>query len=262
MDYRFPFGMPVERVEQVDLSPKRVFVLGVYSSAVHARWMLPEGRGVRALAVASEPMIFWNGDPVEAENIINAIPLPPGCGRLVPAARQLNGPSGRSLDRDYLEPLGLKREDAWLCDLLPESRMNANQKEALSGDYADLVEAGKLSAATIPTVPSRYSDDARAAQVSHELEESKADVLITLGDLPLREFTSRFGTPRRLAAFGRGESEYGRLHPLEIDGYSVRLLPLVHPRQAARLGGSSSAWTLLHAYWMNNVAGGLRLGVQ
>jgi len=37
--YRFPFGEKVKRLSQVDCTPKDVFVLGVYASAVHAKWV-------------------------------------------------------------------------------------------------------------------------------------------------------------------------------------------------------------------------------
>ena len=60
--YYFPFGQPLKRVQQTDRTPKKVFVLGVYASAVHARWIDKEGRDkIKALAVASEPCIFWRG---------------------------------------------------------------------------------------------------------------------------------------------------------------------------------------------------------
>ena len=52
----FPFGQPIVSLAQSDRSPKRVFILGVYASAVHARWVGEDGRSiVKALAVASEP---------------------------------------------------------------------------------------------------------------------------------------------------------------------------------------------------------------
>jgi hypothetical protein len=38
MKYYFPFGETVRPLVQQDRSPKKVFVLGVYASAVHARW--------------------------------------------------------------------------------------------------------------------------------------------------------------------------------------------------------------------------------
>jgi hypothetical protein len=58
----FPFGQPLKLVKQQDRSPKKVFVLGVYASAIHAKWFSPDGKLLCiALAVASEPEIFWNG---------------------------------------------------------------------------------------------------------------------------------------------------------------------------------------------------------
>lgn len=40
----FPFGEPLKKVQQQDRSPKKVFVLGVYASAVHARWIDKDGK--------------------------------------------------------------------------------------------------------------------------------------------------------------------------------------------------------------------------
>lgn len=37
MKFVFPFGSQLKKVEQADKSPKKVFVLGVYASAVHAK---------------------------------------------------------------------------------------------------------------------------------------------------------------------------------------------------------------------------------
>src|SRR5688500_15578136 len=94
---RFPFGQPLQRVEQTDRTPKEVFILGVYASAVHAKWVGPDGNVVvRALAVASEPYIFWRGEGVE--DILRRIEVRPEVGTLVPAGPKLNGPSGIALD--------------------------------------------------------------------------------------------------------------------------------------------------------------------
>ena len=63
----YPFGSRLRQVVQQDRTPKQVFVLGVYASAVHARWTSADGRVlVRALAVASEPAIFWDGSGAAA----------------------------------------------------------------------------------------------------------------------------------------------------------------------------------------------------
>ena len=116
----FPFGQPVHSVTQQDRTPKKVFVLGVYASAVHARWTGPDDKTkIMALAVASEPYIFWRGDG--AQEIIDKIDIPKDAGKLIPAAKNLNGPSGNALDDLFLSPLGITRDDAWLCDLVPHS---------------------------------------------------------------------------------------------------------------------------------------------
>ena len=76
----FPFGQPIHSVSQKDRSEKDVFVLGVYASAVHARWDPPARmRGIRAVAVASEPEIFWRGENVSGGHLAvidHSLPLP------------------------------------------------------------------------------------------------------------------------------------------------------------------------------------------
>jgi hypothetical protein len=42
----FPFGQPVLPVVQRDRTSKKVFVLGVYASAVHARWIGRDGKNL------------------------------------------------------------------------------------------------------------------------------------------------------------------------------------------------------------------------
>lgn len=249
----FPFGQPIRRVVQTDRAPKQLFVLGVYASAVHARWVNVEGKQVvRALGVASEPYIFWNGE--EAKEIVSSISIPKEAGRLKPAGRNLNGPSGRSIDEDFLCPLGLTRSDAWLCDLVPHSCMNAGQANAVRGRYEPLAARIGLPEIVWPKVPTVLADDSRRAQIAGELRESNAEIVMTLGDQPLRWFMKAFGGRRSLGDYGRGSETYGRLHSIEIEGRSRHLLPLVHPRQAARLGGHNRIWADLHSGWANDAA--------
>ena len=61
MSYQFPFGRIVNPMVQKDQTPKKVFVLGVYASAVHAKWIKNNRIICKALSVASEPCIFWDG---------------------------------------------------------------------------------------------------------------------------------------------------------------------------------------------------------
>lgn len=75
MPYNYPFGQELVPLKQEEKSPKKVFVLGVYASAVHARWK-KDGKVIcQALAVTSEPRIFWDGNPEEAKIIIDAVKI-------------------------------------------------------------------------------------------------------------------------------------------------------------------------------------------
>ena len=67
MTYYFPFGQELHPLVEKNRRTVKVFVLGVYASAVHARWKR-DGRTIcQALAVASEPEIFWDGNEEEAK---------------------------------------------------------------------------------------------------------------------------------------------------------------------------------------------------
>lgn len=156
----FPFGAPLHELTQVDRRPKRVFVLGVYASAVHATWFGEDGRvKVRALAVASEPEIFWTG--ARAAELVAGLDVPRGAGRLAAADSQLYGPSGRSLDDDYLAPLGVDRSSAWLCDLVPHACLNPNQKAAIARAYEPETARLGLPAVNLPDAERRSSPRSR-----------------------------------------------------------------------------------------------------
>ncbi|MDD2323240.1 MAG: hypothetical protein WC155_06235 [Candidatus Cloacimonadales bacterium] len=172
-DYQFPFGQPLQKVVQKDRTPKKAFVLGVYASAVHARWVDANGKPkVSALAVASEPEIFWHGE--NAEEIISAIPIPAEAGKLVvPGNKNMNGPSGKALDELFLAPLALDRSNTWLCDLLPYSRVNPSQRKAIDGKYEDARKEYGLNEATIPDFDkAELKSDTRRDEILAELKES------------------------------------------------------------------------------------------
>ena len=250
MSYLFPFGEPLHALTQEDRTPKKIFVLGVYASAVHATWKKENKIICRALAVASEPRIFWDGNPEEAKRIIDRIKIPAALGELIPASRQLNGPSAKVLDEQILAPLGFTRKDAWLCDLLPETRLNPSQEKAIRERYNPLIEEYGLNPVTIPNRPSSFCDEKRAAEITDELMESQAPLLVLLGDIPiaqylkrvaevdfssLQEFTERYG--------------YGNTVSVQIRDRIVDILPLAHPRQIGALGTHSEKWYLLHQQW-------------
>jgi len=249
----FPFGQPITPVSQTDRRPKRVFVLGVYASAVHARWVGDDGKTIiSALAVASEPEIFWRGE--DAQAAVSRIPVPAGAGRLVPAGQSLNGPSGIALDSRFLAPLGTSRSDTWFCDLLPESRCNPSQRAAIAREYDRRMESQMLPSYDFPAVPSVLASEARRIEIEEEIRAAGPEVLITLGDQPLKWFTRHYGAHSRLGAFGQTPDTYGRLHDISVGGTRMKLLPLVHPRQAGRLGSHSASWSELHDAWVTAVA--------
>ena len=250
MEYYFPFGEKLHPLVQQDRSPKKVFVLGVYASAVHARWKRGGKTICPALAVASEPRIFWDGNEEEARQIIGSIAIPPELGTLEPAGKQLNGPSAKVLDENILAPLGFSREDAWLCDLLPETRLNPGQAKALREKYEPLRESYGLNPVTIPPRPSRFCDAARSREITGELLESQAELLVLLGDIPIREYLRRVSdVPYKSLQEYVDRFGYGNPTPVTIAGRELRVLPLAHPRQIGALGAHSEKWNLLHKTW-------------
>ncbi len=253
----YPFGEPLRSVVQQDRSPKRVFVLGVYASAVHALWVGPDGKLlIQAVAVASEPVIFWDG--ADAEAIVGRIKLPAGAGKLIAANAGLNGPSGRALDELFLRPLGCSRADAWLCDLVPHTCLNAAQGKALARSYTPRMASLGLPAVDLPPVPREFADRARREEVLAELRESGAQTVVLLGDEPIKHWLTHFdGRWKSLAAFGDTKDTYGRRHEVTLDGLRVEVLPLVHPRQAAGLGAHSPGWRARHDAWRANAPSGM-----
>ena len=252
---KFPFGQPVRRVEQNDRNPRQVFVLGVYSSAVHARWLSSEGKElVKALSVASEPWIFWCGE--NTNDIVSSIDVPDGVGSLEPAACRFNGPSGRSLDDQYLEALGVTRAEAWLCDLVPHSCMNDGQRCALKRNQ-DVFDEYSLERGNRPPVRTKQLGECRIKEIAAELSESEAKFVITLGDYPLKWFASKFGSEKKLGTYGLDPDAYGRLHDIEVEGRSLKLLPLTHPHNAARIPPYRKEWADRHEIWVRDTARGL-----
>jgi hypothetical protein len=254
-NYNYPFGQKLTKVQQSETTPnKEVFVLGVYASAVHAKWLDKDGKiKVQALAVASEPEIFWTGEGVE--KIIRDIHISEELGKLVPANKNLNGPSGVALDDLFLKPLGYSREQAWLCDLLPESRVNPNQQKAVKM-YNDIASQNGLPLSTIPEFREdeiKKNAELRHLEILSELEKSGADTIILLGDLPIRWFLHFYDQRTKLSQFGNSQETYGQRHEIVINKKTYSVIPLCHPRNAARLGAFSKTWAELHEKWVEKI---------
>ena len=251
MKYYFPFGETVKPLMQMDRTPKKVFVLGVYASAVHARWKCGSKIVCQALAVASEPRIFWDGNPEEAAEIIGKIKIPKELGTLEPAGSHLNGPSAKVLDEHILAPLGFTRKDAWLCDLLPETRLNPSQVKALKEKYEPKMKAFGLNEVTIPKRPNVFCDKKRCEEIIAEIEESKADMVVLLGDIPIKQFLNVVAEIdyNSLLEYKK-QYGYGTSTETLINGKSYKILPLAHPRQIGALGSHSEDWCNEHKKWV------------
>jgi uracil-DNA glycosylase len=184
---------------------------------------------------------------------INAV-LDRAAFQTAPPGSAMNGPSGVALDELYLKPLGLTRQNAWLCDLLPQSRMNPGQEQAVRTRYNPVAQVLDLPAATIPPVPNRFATETRVKEILEEFISSGADTLITLGDVPLKEFVAplRLCDKTSIASFGNQAGQYGQRHRFSLRGRSFYLLPLVHPRQAARLGAHNPSLADAHERWVVN----------
>ena len=257
MKYYFPFGEELKPVVQQDRTPKKVFVLGVYASAVHARWTKPGQKKpvCNALAVASEPRIFWDGNPMEAAEIISKINFPKELGSLEPAESRFNGPSAKVLDEHILAPLGFTRKDAWLCDLLPETRLNKNQQDFIDNIYnKDYRDRYGLNEVTIPKRPSRFCDKERCKEIIAELEESKAEMLVLLGDVPIKQFLNIVAKiDYKTLLDYRNHYGYGNTTEAVINGKNYKILPLAHPRQIGGLGSHSADWFIEHKKWEDKI---------
>lgn len=250
MAYLFPFGQELHPLVQEDQSPKKVFVIGVYASAVHARWKKDGQIVCQALAVASEPRIFWDGNMDEATKIIKKVQIPSELGILEPAGKQLNGPSAKVLDENILTPLGYTRADAWLCDCLPETRINTSQAKVIKERYNPLIAQYGLNSVTIPNRPTVFCDQERAKAITAELMQSQAELLILLGDIPIGQYLKKVAqVPYSTLGEYVDLYGYGNSTKADICGKSINVLPLAHPRQIGALGAHSEKWCNMHFQW-------------
>lgn len=253
MEYRFPFGEKVNTLTQQDKTPKDIFVLGVYASAVHAKWVKDKFVICQALAVASEPYIFWDGNPEEAQTIIDRIHIPEEVGRLVLPNRNLNGPSAKILDEKILAPLGYKREEAWLCDLLPQSRLNQNQQKVIKEKYNPLISQYHLNPVTVPPKNGSFYDSERCKEITDEILSSKAEKLVLLGDNPIKQYLSKV-CDIDFSSLGEYTKKYGyaKPYPINIAGKYIEIIPVTHPRQIGGLGEFNAYWFETHEKWMED----------
>lgn len=245
---KFPFGEDVRILTQKDRSPKNFFVIGSYASAVHASWFDMSGKMIsRALAVANEPEILWTGNSFEAMSIINRVSCPPDAGSLSDPGKRMNGGVGRLFYVEILKPLNILRSDVWFTLLIPFALANKGQRKSLNR-YKRLSAEFKLPESSIlpSNIKSSLITEQRIKEILNELEESKAEVIITLGDLPLHHFIRIFDSGKvNLSAFVK----YGAVNKIEINNKIYKLLPLYHPKSGENIGSYTEKWMRIHKDW-------------
>ena len=245
MTQSFPFGEPLLPVRHTCSGPTPVFILGAYSSALHAMWRYgPAARDrVQALAIANEPEPFWDG---EDQLRLVARHTPP-FGELLPTPQ--NGPSGIALRELYLTPLGLDPTRCWITDVINTYFSTPRQRQACKRAYAS---SGRLAPEwALPLRPGQITPNAdRLAEIKAELKEAAPKWVLTLGDEPLAALG--------LARLSR--HDYGVPTPTTLYGLKTTLIPLTHPRNAGRLGPHSRKWATIHDQWLSDVAPDLRSG--
>ncbi len=271
-DGRFPFGSSsTGRDPRRPAGPARALVLGVYPSALHVRWTLPESRPdglpavVGALAVDDEPSVFWDGadeeERVEAWRVQRGFRSgngPLDHGFVVPAG---NGTSGRPVTDRVLAPLGILPTEVWFTDSI--NRYFVKFGGAASRQQGDVIRqvydrfaASRegLSPADLPTRPSPDQLVAAAVQdhrdrLRSELLDSSTPLVITLGEEARRVLAAVVDraegpavTP--LTRGSAAEQCYGQWSEVVVGGSTMQWVALVHP------GNRSDYWRGLHDRWV------------
>ena len=111
-----------------------------------------------------------------------------------------------------------------------------------------------LNKVTIPERPTIFCDEKRCEEIVAEIEESKADLLVLLGDIPIKQFLNAVAEVdyTSLQEYKK-QYGYGISTDAVINGKSYRILPLAHPRQIGALGGHSENWHNEHKKWEESV---------
>ena len=145
---------------------------------------------------------------------------------------------------------GTAGQDTWLCDCLPETRLNPSQVKVIEERYNPLIERYGLNEVTVPRRPGVFCDAARAGEITAELTESEAGLLVLLGDIPIGQYLKRVAdVPYSTLQEYCDLYGYGNRSPVQIRGRRLEVLPLAHPRQIGALGAHSQRWHDAHLEW-------------
>lgn len=116
--------------------------------------------------------------------------------------------------------------------------------------YNPLIEQYGLNPVTIPNRPAIFCDEKRSAEITEELMQSEAQLLVLLGDIPIAQYLKKVADIS-YSTLGEYVELYGYGNATEtfINGKAIKVLPLAHPRQIGALGAHSEKWHLAHKAW-------------
>lgn len=248
---RFPFGRPAtRRPPREPAGPAELAVLGVYPSALHVRWALPDGSAtVGALAVDDEPTVFWNG--ADAAGRIgswkDAVGWSDAWGSVGAAGG--NGSSGRHVVTHVLDPLGVAPAATLFTDCLPTYFVKGgagSQAERIQTVYQPFAERAGLPPAQLPPRPPPQELVRRAvveerSTLLGQLGGSQAPRIVTLGQEAADVLAAITGAEPFVLTTG---GEYGRSRSVVFGGSRREWIPLTHP------GNRTPAWAARHAEWV------------
>ena len=115
------------------------------------------------------------------------------------------------------------------------------------------IDQGYFIPANIPTRSSAFCDKKRSSEITEELMQSEADLLVLLGDIPIAKYLNKVADVP-YSTLGEHVDLYGYGNATEpvINGKTIKVLLLAHPRQIGDLGAHSERWYLTHKEWENN----------
>lgn len=245
----FPFGrLSTDRPPRLPADRADVFLLGVYPSALHVRWVRPDGVvQVQALAVDDEPEVFWDGADA-AERVAlwrEQVGWQPGWGRVTPSG---NGTSGRAVVDDVLQPLATTIDRCHVTDCLPRYLVKngpGSQGKAMSSVYGPFAEARGLPEVSLPRRPSpaglvRQAIGEERGRLMSQVTASGADRVVTLGQEAADVFAAVCDVG---AVVLRPDEHYGCLRNVRLGARLLAWTPLKHP------GLRSPKWQQRHAAW-------------
>ncbi len=276
----YPFGRPATRrpPRRPEHGDARLFVLGVYPSALHVHWDAPAWarstlgiKGIGAVAVDDEPTVFWDGADGSAR--VDALRAAvgfadgdeDGCwGKVRPAG---NGTSGVSAAAAVLQPLGVLPSEAWFTDALDRffvkratGGATRQQADAIDQEYAPFADALGLAKSSLPLRPSpdalvSQAESSHRDRLRQELTTANAPVVVTLGEEARRVLgaiaDAVAGTPLQPlnAKLAADCDHYGMPGIVRVGGWTASWYALKHP------GQRSPAWNAAHDQWSARVSG-------